>query len=84
VLAGMPAPADLAPAWFRELELVGSYASSGSDFATGLGLLADPRLTQLRSSWHPLTRFREALDEAGDAGRLGLTKVGFDLREEIA
>ena len=84
VLAGMPAPADLAPAWFRELELVGSYASSGSDFATGLGLLADPRLTQLRSSWHPLTRFREALDEAGDAGRLGLAKVGFDLREEIA
>jgi hypothetical protein len=51
---------------------------------TALGLLADPRLAALRTSWHPLARYREALDEAGDAGRLGLAKVGFDLTEEIA
>ena len=44
-----------------------------------LDLLADPRLAGLRTSWHPLSRYREALDEAGDAGRLGLAKVGFDL-----
>ena len=81
VLAGMPAPADLAPAWFRELELVGSYASAGDDFPVALDLLADPRLAALRTSWHPLARYRAALDEAGDAGRLGLAKVGFDLRE---
>ena len=82
VLAGMPAPADLAPAWFRELELVGSYASAGDDLDVALDLLADPRLAELRTSWHPLSRYREALDEAGDAGRLGLTKVGFDLSTE--
>ena len=79
VLAGMPAPADLAPAWFRELEVVGSYATAGDDFPVALDLLADPRLAALRTSWHPLARYRQALDEAADAGRLGLGKVGFDL-----
>lgn len=79
VLAGLPAPADLAPAWFRELEIVGSYASGGDDMAVALDLLSDPVLAALRTSWHPLHRWREALDEAGDAGRLGLAKVGFDL-----
>ncbi len=89
VLAGMPAPADLTPAWFRELELVGSYATGGDDFPVALDLLRrdlqeGARLTGLRTSWHPLHRWREALDEAADAGRLGLGKVGFDLREESA
>lgn len=87
VLAGLPAPADLAPAWFRELEVVGSYASGGDDIDVALDLLADDllaadRLGALRTSWHPLSRYREALDEAGDAGRLGLAKVGFRLQEE--
>ncbi len=84
VLAGMPAPADLSPAWFRELELAGSYASGGDDFEVALDLLAEPRLAALRTSWHPLSRYREALDEAADAGRLGLAKVGFDLTEDAA
>ncbi len=84
VLAGMPPPADLTPAWFRELEVVGSYAATRADHETALGLLADPRLDALRTSWHPLSRYAEALDEAGDAGRLGLAKVGFDLTEESA
>lgn len=84
VLGAMPAPADLAPAWFRELDVVGSYASAGDDMATALGLLGDDRLAGLRTSWHPLSRYREALDEAGDAGRLGLAKVGFDLTEGAA
>ena len=42
------------------------------------------RLGGLRTSWHPLGRYREALDEAGDAGRLGLVKVGFDLTGETS
>jgi threonine dehydrogenase-like Zn-dependent dehydrogenase len=84
VLAGMPPPADLTPAWFRELEVVGSYAATRVDYATALDLLADPRLDALRTSWHPLSRWPQALDEAGDAGRLGLAKVGFDLREGTA
>jgi threonine dehydrogenase-like Zn-dependent dehydrogenase len=82
VLGGMPAAADLAPAWFRELELVGSYAACSDDYQVALSLLGDPALDALRTSWHPLSRYREALDEAGDAGRLGLAKVGFDLTEE--
>ena len=33
VLSGMPAAADLSAAWFRELEVVGTYASAQSDDA---------------------------------------------------
>jgi hypothetical protein len=50
-------------------------------FRTALTLLADPRLAALTTSFHPLPHWREALDEAGSAGRLGIGKVGFDLRE---
>lgn len=82
VLAGMPPATDLTPAWFRELEVVGSYAACTDDHRTALELLPDPRLSGLRTSWHPLSGYRAALDEAGDAGRLGLAKVGFDLRDE--
>jgi threonine dehydrogenase-like Zn-dependent dehydrogenase len=80
VLAGMPATVDLTPVWFRELELVGAYATGRDDFATALRLLGDDRLDALITSFHPLSRWREALDEARAAGRLGVTKVGFDLR----
>ena len=84
VLAGMPAGADLSPVWFRELQVVGAYATGHDDFATALRLLADERLERLVTSFHPLSRWREALDEAGAAGRWGLTKVGFDLRTGAA
>src|SRR5919106_1639013 len=30
VLSGMPARADLTPAWFRELEIVGAYSGAGA------------------------------------------------------
>ena len=33
VLSGMPQPADLSAAWFRELEVVGTYASSRAEAA---------------------------------------------------
>ena len=84
VLAGMPAGVDLTPVWFRELQLVGAYATGRDDFATALRLLGDERLAGAVTSFHPLERWREALDEAGAAGRLGLTKVGFDLRTGAA
>ena len=84
VLAGMPAGVDLTPVWFRELQLIGAYATGRDDFATALRLLGDERLGGIVSSFHPLDRWREALDEAGAAGRLGLTKVGFDLRTGAA
>ena len=92
VLSGMPSPADLSAAWFRELEVVGTYASSqqetlpdGSvrgafDIAADLAEL-DPvvRLSKSVASY-PLHRWREALDHAHAAGRLGTVKVAFDPR----
>ena len=90
VLSGMPAAADLSAAWFRELQLVGSYASaqrepaadgrSGFDIATellagdGVGRVAKTVVS------YPLHRWREALDHAHSAGRLGTVKVAFDPR----
>lgn len=82
VLAGLPpAGVDLTPLWFRELELVGAYATGAGDFALALELLADERLAAVTTAFHPLPRWKEALEEASSAGRLGLLKVGFDLRE---
>jgi len=82
ILAGLPAGGtDLTPLWFRELKLVGAYASHRGDFTTAIELLErTPALHLLPSAFHPLERWREALDEAGSAGGLGLVKVGFDLR----
>ena len=89
VLSGMPASADLSAAWFRELEIVGTYASSraGSDgrstFELATGLVAHDAVTRLAKSVapYPLHRWREALDHAQSAGRLGTVKVAFDPRK---
>lgn len=89
VLAGMPAGgADLAPAWFRELEVVGAYATGtevtangvASSFDLALELSADVALEELVGAVYPLARWREALDHALSAGRLGTVKVAFDPR----
>jgi threonine dehydrogenase-like Zn-dependent dehydrogenase len=91
VVSGIPgAGADLTPLWFRELELVGAYTSAmenvGDDaggrrhsfalaleLATGLG----PMLDELVGGSYPLERWREAIDHAMSAGRLGTFKVAF-------
>jgi len=84
VLSGMPAKADLSAAWFRELELVGTYASSRSDdsFAKASELVALDTVARMSKSvaTYPLHRWREALDHAHSAGRLGTVKVAFDPR----
>lgn len=90
VLSGMPAAADLSAAWFRELELVGSYASAQSEPAAGgraafdiaLDLVGSEALGQTAKSVvsYPLHRWREAIDHAHSAGRLGTLKVAFDPR----
>jgi threonine dehydrogenase-like Zn-dependent dehydrogenase len=92
VLSGMPVAADLSAAWFRELEVVGTYASSqhealpngasrgAFDVAADLAELdAVVRLSKSVVSY-PLHRWREALDHAHAAGRLGTVKVAFDPR----
>ena len=88
VLSGMPRPADLSAAWFRELEVVGSYASARvepggrSAFETALELAGHDALASVADgvAAYPLHRWREALDHAHSTGRLGTVKVAFDPR----
>lgn len=90
VLAGMPDAADLSSAWYRELEIVGTYASAhkeaGADdrsaFDVAIDLMAGDPVSALAKTiaTYPLHRWREALDHAHGAGRLGTVKVAFDPR----
>lgn len=91
LLAGMPSGSvDLTPLWFRELELVGAYASSRggpgdgveSDFATALRLAGSQELHGFVGATYPLAQWREALDHAFAAGRLGTMKIAFDPTEQ--
>jgi len=87
VVSGIPAPgADLTPLWFRELELVGAYTSAMEDveggrrhsFALAMELASNlPILDQLVGATYPLDRWRDAIDHAMSAGRLGTFKVAF-------
>jgi threonine dehydrogenase-like Zn-dependent dehydrogenase len=82
VVSGMPSGnVDLTPLWYRELQLVGAYASGadGADFADALRLAAQAPLDGYVGTTYPLARWREALTHAADAGRLGTVKVAFDL-----
>ena len=90
VLAGMPARgADLAPVWFRELEVTGAYATATEltengpvpAFDLAMELAAEAPLEGVVGAEYPLSRWREALDHAFAAGRLGTLKVAFDPRE---
>jgi threonine dehydrogenase-like Zn-dependent dehydrogenase len=90
VLSGMPAAADFSAAWFRELEVLGSYASANAEpaadgrpsFDLALELVAGPVMAEVAAGVVPyaLHRWREALDHAHSAGRLGTVKVAFDPR----
>jgi threonine dehydrogenase-like Zn-dependent dehydrogenase len=81
LLAGVPGDGiDLTPAWFRELEVTGAYATAGDAFEVAMALAEQAPLDDLLGVAYPLARWREALDHAGDAGRLGTVKVAFDLR----
>ncbi|HVM14781.1 MAG TPA: zinc-binding dehydrogenase [Egibacteraceae bacterium] len=85
VLAGLPpARADLTPVWYRELDLIGAYASGRdtADFPTALDLAADAPLDGVLSVTYPLQRWREAIDHAFAAGRLGALKVAFAPQED--
>jgi threonine dehydrogenase-like Zn-dependent dehydrogenase len=91
VLSGIPGGgADLTPLWFRELELVGAYTGGMENveggtrhsFALALELASSlPMLEGLVGATYPLDRWREALDHAMAAGRLGTFKVAFAPQE---
>jgi threonine dehydrogenase-like Zn-dependent dehydrogenase len=77
VLAGMPPSADLSPVWFRELEVMGAYSGSGA-FPVTLALAGQRSPGALVGPVYPLSRWREGIDHALDAGRLGAVKVAFN------
>jgi threonine dehydrogenase-like Zn-dependent dehydrogenase len=90
ILSGMPAGgADLAPVWFRELEVAGAYAAGteltdvgpASSFDLAMSVAADGPLDGMVGGEYPLSRWREALDHAFASGRLGTVKVAFNPRE---
>jgi threonine dehydrogenase-like Zn-dependent dehydrogenase len=91
VLSGIPGGgADLTPLWFRELELVGAYTGGTEDvggerrrtfdIAMEIATMA-PMLQDLVGAAYPLSRWREALDHALGAGKLGTFKVAFAPQE---
>jgi threonine dehydrogenase-like Zn-dependent dehydrogenase len=90
VLTGMPAGgADLSPVWFRELDLTGAYAAGTEDlrgnrtptFDLAMEVAREARLEETVGAVYPLSRWRDALDHAFAAGRLGTAKVAFATRE---
>jgi len=81
VFAGMPARTDLTAAWYRELQLIGAYSGAGA-FDDAIGLASDAALGRLVGGVYPLSRWREALDHALGAGRLGTAKVAFTPQED--
>ena len=90
VLSGIPTGGvDLTPVWFRELEVAGAYTGSveeldgdrRSTFDIALALAADSPIEGVVGAVYPLSEWREALDHALAAGRLGTLKVAFDPRE---
>lgn len=90
IVSGMPSGSvDLTPLWYRELQLVGAYASDSggpdgarSDFAEAVDLVATGPLDDWVEPAYPLARWREALGHAADAGRLGSVKIVFDPRRD--
>jgi threonine dehydrogenase-like Zn-dependent dehydrogenase len=88
VVSGIPGRgADLTPVWFRELDLVGAYTTGLEDVGGGasrhtfdlaIELARNlPILDQLVGTTYPLDRWRDAIDHAMAAGRLGTFKVAF-------
>ena len=90
VASGMPSGSvDLTPLWYRELSLVGAYASDSggpdgarADFTEAVELAAAAPLDDWVEPAYPLGRWREALGHAADAGRLGSVKIVFDPRRD--
>lgn len=88
VVSGIPAGGvDLTPLWYRELEMVGAYATgthhdtdgtSEHDFDAAIRLARRAPLDGVVGAVYPLTRWRDALDHAFAGGRLGTLKVAFD------
>jgi threonine dehydrogenase-like Zn-dependent dehydrogenase len=89
VLSGLPTSSpDLTPLWFRELSLVGAYAAGADDFTAALELAAaagnESLLRPMVGATYPLARWRDALDHALSAGRLGTGRVAFRISSKTS
>jgi threonine dehydrogenase-like Zn-dependent dehydrogenase len=91
VVSGIPTQgADLTPLWFRELELVGAYTGgmetvAGQQrhaFELALDIAQANPIEGIVGATYPLRRWREAIDHALGAGRLGTLRVVFDPRAD--
>lgn len=87
VAVGMPGEekVDWAPIWQRELTVIGAYAygreaTGRRTFEMALEAARELPLQELTGPMFPLSRYREAIAYAVEAGRLGAVKVAFDLR----
>ncbi len=81
VLSGVPTGrVDLTPLWARGLELVGAarLGAAPSVLARAFALAAGAPLDGVVAATYPLTRWREALEHALCAGRLGAVRIAFD------
>ena len=84
VLVGMPGhvSVDLTSLWHQESSLRGCYAYAREDFAEAVEIVATAGLDRLVSATYPLSRYRDAIDHAANAGKRGAVKIAFDLRGE--
>ena len=84
VMVGMPGHTslDLTPLWHRESRLRGCYAYDHDDFARATELVGAAELGRLVSATYPLSRYRDAIEHAANAGPRGSVKIAFDLRNE--
>lgn len=95
VLVGMPGPMhmDLAPLWYNEVQLIGTYAyglelHQGRQLKTfdlALEVLASNglanQLEKLVRHHFPLNRYRQAINTAMRPAKFGAIKTVFDLRK---
>ncbi len=84
LVVGMPGTTtlDLTPLWHRETSLRGCYAYTRDDFTTAFEVVIAADLARLLSATYPLSRHREAITHAAEAGARGAVKIAFDLRGE--
>lgn len=82
ILVGMPAiprHVDWTPIWHKELVVRGAYTSTPPTFQRALAVVAGAGdlFTGIAGARFPLARYREAIDTALHAGRLGIVKTVF-------
>jgi threonine dehydrogenase-like Zn-dependent dehydrogenase len=92
-LVGLPGGGvDLSAVWFRELELIGAYASGmekvngrrSHAFDIAVEVAQEVAIDELLSATYPLEAWRDAIDHALEGGRLAAVKIAFDLKEGVS